>query len=198
MAPGIGKRTHRSVAINTQTAIRAGLVVPFLASLALLAGPLEPGTARAAGCAAKSDGAVHKRSDRAPLPDIRRAVTCLVNKRRSARNLRKVRSLQQAAQRHSERMYDQRCFSHQCPGEPSTFERIRKQGYMRGASSYRVGEVIALVRDSKSPRYVVRAFMNSPSHRAELMSGGYRHLGVGMVARRGKAYYTITLGSRTK
>jgi uncharacterized protein YkwD len=183
--------------IALQTATRAAAVAALIALVAIVAGPVERGSARGAGCAAQSDGAVHKRSDRAPLPDLRRAVTCLINKKRSAANLRKVRSLQDAAQRHSERMNRQRCYSHQCPGEPNTLDRIRKQGYMRGASSYSVGEVIALVYDSKSPRYVVRAWMNSAGHRSQIMNSSYRHLGVGIVARRGRAFYTVTLGRRS-
>ena len=94
-------------------------------------------------------------------------------------------------------MYEHRCFSHQCPGEASTAERVRRSGYLSGADSYRFGEVIALNRDQASPREVVRQWKNSPSHRAQILSASYEHIGVGMVARKGKAYYTVTLGSKS-
>jgi hypothetical protein len=29
------------------------------------------------------------------------------------------------------------------------------------------------------------------------MDGGYEHIGVGMIARKGKAFYTVTLGARS-
>ena len=69
--------------------------------------------------------------------------------------------------------------------------------HVRGASSYRVGEVIALNRDRASPREVVRQWKRSAGHRAQILSSAYEHIGVGMVARKGKAYYTVTLGAKS-
>ena len=171
------------------------LALAALTALALLAG--SPATSLAGGTGCGKTGVASKRSDRVSLPNAREAVKCLINEERSARNLKLRRALNRAAQRHSRRMYEQSCFSHQCPGEPGTTERIRRAGYMDGASSWRVGEVIALNKDTASPREVVRQFKNSPSHRSQILSSAYKHIGVGMIAKRGKAYYTVTLGWKT-
>lgn len=174
---------------------RAAALAAALTALALLTGPAATSEARGSGCG--KTGVASKRSDRVALPGARSAVRCLINEERSARSLKFNRSLNKAAQKHSRRMYEQKCFSHQCPGEPSTADRARNAGYMKGASSYRVGEVIALNRDTASPRQVVRQWKNSSGHRAEILSSAYEHIGVGMVAARGKAFYTVTLGARS-
>ena len=176
------------------TVLRVPLAIAAIAVCALLVS--TPATSHAgSGCG--KIGAVGKRSSHIKIRDARRAVRCLINAERSARNLRASDNLHKAAQRHSRYMYKHRCFSHQCYGEPSTGDRIRSSGYLSGASSYRYGEVIALNRDSASPRDIVRQWMHSSSHRAEIMSSGYRHMGVGMVAAGGHAYYTVTLGWRS-
>jgi uncharacterized protein YkwD len=172
---------------------RAVTLAAGLAVIALLAGSAAQVEARGSGCG--KTGVASKRSDRIGLPGARAAVRCLINEERSARNLH--RDLNQAAQRHSRRMFEQGCFSHQCPGEADTVSRIRKAGYMAGASSYRVGEVIALNSDRASPREVVRQWKRSPGHRAQILSAAYKHIGVGMVAKRGRAYYTVTLGTKS-
>jgi uncharacterized protein YkwD len=167
----------------------------MLAALLLVAMSPAQSEARGGGCG--KTGVASKRSDRIALPRARDAVKCLINDERSARNLRLNRRLGEAAQKHTRRMYRQGCFSHQCSGEPGTTDRIRRAGYMRGASSYRVGEVIALNSDRASPREVVRQWKRSAGHRVQILSSGYEHIGVGMIARKGRAFYTVTLGAKS-
>jgi uncharacterized protein YkwD len=178
---------------SPQPILRTFALAAGIACLALLVGSVPNADARGCG----KTGVASKRSDRISLAQARKAVKCLINDERTARNLKRSRALNKAAQKHSRRMYEQNCFSHQCPGEASTSDRIRKAGYMKGASSYRIGEVIALNSDTASPREVVRQWKRSPGHRVQILDPGYRHLGVGMVAKRGKAFYTVTLGSRS-
>lgn len=110
-----------------------------------------------------------------------KAVHCLINKRRAAHNLPKLRrvgALDRSARKHSRLMRDKRCFAHQCPGEGDLGARISKARYR-----YRVaGENIAWVggRDS-TPKWVVEAWMNSPSHRANILRRDYRDTGIGVV-----------------
>jgi uncharacterized protein YkwD len=172
--------------------LRAVALATALAVLVLVSASVERSSAGSGGCG--YTGVASKPSDRVRLRDVRSAVKCLINAERSAPNLKLRTKLGRAAQKHSRYMYRHGCFSHQCPGEASTVDRIRQAGYMAGASSYRVGEVIALNRDSATPREVVRQWKNSPSHRTQILSSSYKHLGVGMVARGSKAYYTVTLG----
>jgi uncharacterized protein YkwD len=176
--------------------MRAFACATALAALVLVTTTVGSSEARG-GTGCGKTGVASKRSDRVRLVDARTAVRCLINEERTARNLRVRRKLNEAAQKHTRYMYRHNCFSHQCSGEPSTVERIRRAGYMRGTSAWRVGEVIALNRDKATPREVVRQWKNSPGHRAQILSSGYKHMGVGMIARRGKAYYTVTLGWKT-
>jgi uncharacterized protein YkwD len=180
---------------SLQPNLRTLAIAAGLACVALLLGTATSADARGSGCG--KTGVASKRSDRVALPSARSAVRCLINDERKAKSLKLNRSLNKAAQRHSRRMFEQRCFAHQCPGEASTVSRIKKAGYMRGASSYRVGEVIALNSDTASPRQVVRQWKRSPGHRVQIMSSSYEHIGVGMVAKKGKAYYTVTLGAKS-
>ncbi len=175
--------------------LRTLILAAALAAFALLAGSPASSDARGSGCG--KTGVASKRSDRVALPGARSAVKCLINDERTARSLKLNRDLSQAAQKHSRYMFEHHCFSHQCSGEPSTADRVRRAGYMGGASSYRFGEVIALNRDKASPREVVRQWKNSSGHRAQILSSSYEHIGVGMVAKRGKAYYTVTLGAKS-
>jgi uncharacterized protein YkwD len=179
--------------LSLQPILRTLAIAAGLACAALLLG--SAASAEARGCG--KTGVASKRSDRIALPNARKAVRCLINDERKAKSLKLNRALNKAAQRHSRRMFEQRCFSHQCPGEPSTSTRIRKAGYMSGVSSYRIGEVIALNSDRASPREVVRQWKRSPGHRVQIMSSGYEHIGVGMVAKKGRAYYTVTLGAKS-
>ena len=180
---------------SLQPLLRTLAIAVGLACLALILVPAPNADARGGGCG--KTGVASKRSDRVALPNARSAVRCLINDERKAKSLRLNRSLNEAAQKHSRRMFEQRCFAHQCPGEASTVSRIKRAGYMRGASSYRVGEVIALNSDRASPRQVVRQWKRSAGHRVQIMSSSYEHIGVGMVAKRGKAYYTVTLGAKS-
>ncbi len=180
--------------LSLKPILRTLAVTAGLACAALLFGTVTSAEARG-GCG--KTGVASKRSDRVALPNARSAVKCLINDERSARSLKLKRSLNRAAQRHSRRMFKQGCFAHQCSGEANTTDRIRKAGYMNGARSWRVGEVIALNSDRASPREVVRQWKRSAGHRVQILDSGYEHIGVGMIAKKGRAFYTVTLGARS-
>lgn len=124
--------------------------------------------------------------------EVRKAIRCVINHERGP-NLKPKKALKQAAQRHSRTMRKQNCFSHQCPGEPDLTNRVRRSGYLKGAGSYRVGEVIAALPVRRSPRDVVRAWMSSPSHRATIL-GSFKHFNVGKTTKRRVAYHTVVFG----
>lgn len=166
----------------------------FLATAAALALTAVSAGAGAATAQAKCDGANAKVS-KLRQKEIRSALRCVVNKERG-RNLKPKDQLRRAAQNHTTYMRRKRCLAHQCSGEASTYERIRRTGYFSGASSYSYGEVIAKNRASVSPRDIIRQFMGSPSHRDQLMSGAFEHIGVGASVRSGSGIFTIVLGSR--
>ncbi|MDX6661797.1 MAG: hypothetical protein QOJ55_2619 [Solirubrobacteraceae bacterium] len=58
-----------------------------------------------------------------------------------------------------------------------------------------VGETIALFRGRPSGATVVRAWLSSPSHRAELLSPAYARVGVGRVRRHGLVLVTADFAS---
>ena len=110
------------------------------------------------------------------------AVGCLVNKARTAAGLRGFawsRALGRAATRHARDMARRGYFAHQRSGGPSLARRARAAGF-RGRN---VGEAIAYGCGSLStPASIVRAWMNSPPHRAILLSGRNR-VGIGVTGR---------------
>ena len=127
--------------------------------------------------------------------EVRNALRCLVNSERRP-NLRPRDQLNEAAQRHTGHMRRKRCVSHQCPGEPSLHERIRRTGYFNGADRYTYGEVVASSRSSATPREVVRRWKASSGHWATLMSGSFEHIGVGSYVGRRTAVFAIVVAAR--
>ncbi|HEY8466268.1 MAG TPA: CAP domain-containing protein [Solirubrobacterales bacterium] len=160
--------------------------------IAALPAAVAPESAQARSCKGANTA-----SKKLTKKKARAAIQCLVNKNRSAKNLRPNKNLQQAAQAHTRYMRKHNCFSHQCPGEPSLEGRVRRTGYLRGARSFALGEVIAHNRSRATPRDIVRQWMRSSSHRATLRNSTYRHLGVGVSVRNGRAFYTVVVGKKS-
>jgi uncharacterized protein YkwD len=115
----------------------------------------------------------------------RKAVLCLVNKQRQQAGLRPLernKKLQKAAQRHNDRMDGTGCFSHECPGEPPLDARLDE--YLSGGlSAWGIGENVAWGSgELGTPEAIVKAWMNSPGHRANILSRDWREIGVGFTA----------------
>jgi uncharacterized protein YkwD len=165
-----------------------------LAALATLAA-VAPAGAQAA-CSHQN---VHPRE--IGRKEARRSVKCLINKERNQRgkgDYSSDRRLVDAAVKHSRTMARKNCLSHQCPGEGSLLSRLRSTGYIHGGLiRYAYGETIA-ARTGRlgSPRKVVDAWMNSPLHRAALLSSTFKEIGVGFENRRDKGFYTADFGLR--
>ena len=128
--------------------------------------------------------------------NARSAIGCLFNKERSARNVKRVGSLKNAAQGHSAVMASQRCVSHQCSGEPNLPGRVSRTGYLNGASSYKLGEIILSGSAKSSSRLIVSRWMGSPGHRAVLVDSSYKHVGIGLSIRDGSVYATGDFGNK--
>ncbi len=159
------------------TILLAG-VAAMVASLA--AGPLAA-SAGARGChgaAAAPKTISHKQAQR--------AVKCLLNKQRAQHGLRELHSshdLKKAAHRHSAYMRRHGCFDHECPGEASIDSRLRHAGYLHnGLTRWLYGENIAYGSEAyASPKSMVKAWMASPEHRANILNPSFRDIGVGIV-----------------
>jgi uncharacterized protein YkwD len=109
---------------------------------------------------------------------------CLVNAERTQRHLRKLklnRRLSRAAAGHAGDMVRQDYFSHDSLNGASFVDRIRRTGYLGGPRAWIVGENLAWGSgDRSTPTAIVRAWMNSPGHRANILQRRFREIGMGL------------------
>ena len=169
---------------------------PVLAAAALAA---AAATSAAAGASRASCAGADARPTPARAVALSAATLCLLNRERAGHGLRPLRSnplLTLAARRHSLDMVRHGFFAH-----GDLVARLVRAGYFRGRRSWTVGENIAWGTGSQStPRSIVRLWMHSPGHRANILNGRFREIGVGLVAGapvpgvRGAATYTTDFG----
>jgi uncharacterized protein YkwD len=134
-----------------------------------------------------------------------RATLCVLNAQRARHHLPRLSlnsKLSSAAGRHSQAMVSGKFFSHDSADGSSFLDRIRRTGYLSGAGSWSVGENIAYGSgDRSSPRSIGRAWMNSPPHRANILSRSFREIGIGVAfgipVGGGGATYTTDFGTRS-
>lgn len=123
---------------------------------------------------------------RASIRTLDTATLCLMNAERRARGLRPLRAdraLRRAARGHANTMVRRHFFDHVSPSGSTMMARVRAASYLRHAGAYSVGENIAWGGGSLgTPRAIVRAWMKSPGHRANLLHPRFRDVGVGIAA----------------
>ncbi len=116
--------------------------------------------------------------------ELGRASLCLVNRERRGRGLvalRANRRLALAARRHASDMVRYSYFAHNSRSGVRFTSRIVRTGYARGAANWRVGENLAWgAGGGSTPRSIVRGWMNSPPHRANILNRRFRDLGMGV------------------
>jgi uncharacterized protein YkwD len=188
----------------------AGVAIAFLAISALFlfapsapaptGGALVEQASASTGCG-RTGGTTARISGRY----MRRGIICLINAARRRNDLRPYRpnfKLTRAATRHSRSMVRGDYFSHYGPGGTTPGERIARTGYFQGTEARAWGENIAAgKRRSGSPLAIFQAWMGSPGHRAVILSGTFRHMGIG-IARgypnggRGGATYTFDVAMK--
>ena len=132
-----------------------------------------------------------------------RTTACLLNEERVKRGLHKLRlngRLSMAAARHARDMVHRHYFSHFSPSGSTFLQRIKRTGYLSRARSWTAGENIAWGMGGRgNPAAIVGAWMRSPGHRANILRGRYREMGLGISRRspRGRgATYVNTFGAR--
>ncbi len=139
------------------------------------------------------------------LDRIRRAMLCLHNKMRAQNGLaplRENRRLRRAARAHSRDMTAAGYFEHTAPDGTTMVDRILRSDYVRKGQGWMLGENLAWGTGSLgTPRGAMKAWMDSPGHRANVLKRGFRELGVGVVARvpdsdDAGATYTVDFGVR--
>jgi uncharacterized protein YkwD len=117
----------------------------------------------------------------------RNATLCLLNGVRRSNGLPALHSnglLATAARLHAQDMAAGQYFSHTSLDGRSPAERIRQVGYLTGRErSWTVGENLGWEAAQRAtPGQMVAAWMASPAHRANILSGGYREAGFGAAA----------------
>lgn len=108
--------------------------------------------------------------------------------------LKAASELMQAAQYHSDWMASHNCFAHKCAGEADWDTRIANAGYVNAQA---LGENIAAGYGSAND--AVQAWMNSPGHRANMLSADFREAGGGYAycaACMYHRYWTMDFGAR--
>ena len=119
------------------------------------------------------------------LRAARHSTLCLLNRERRKRHLHKLRfnhKLALAGLRHARDMVENEYFSHDAPSGQDFVERIADTNYIPAAASWTVGENLAWGnRLEASPREIVRAWMLSPDHRANILKARFREIGIAIV-----------------
>ena len=136
---------------------------------------------------------------------VERTVLCLVNRERTSRGLKKLRSsakLAKAAESHSRDMVDRNYFDHVSPGGGTMQDRIKGTGWFSGARSFAFAENIAWGSEElAAPSNIVENWMESPGHRRNILNGRYVELGVGIALGTPREYdgatYTTNFGAKS-
>lgn len=156
--------------------------IRLLAPAALVTGALAlaPSASAAPACSAS-----RAMASQVSTKKLGRSTLCLLNVERRKHGLRKLRlsdRLSKAARKHSRDMVHRDYFSHTSLSGATFLDRIRRSGYLRGAGAWMVGENLAWGSGSRSsPGGTVRAWMHSPGHRHNILTGRFRHIGIGIV-----------------
>jgi uncharacterized protein YkwD len=113
------------------------------------------------------------------------ATLCLVNDERARFGVPALvedARLASAATGHSRDMDTRHYFEHVSPGGQTLLVRIRASGFIpSGHAGYTLGENIAWgTLWLGTPRTIVRAWMDSPGHRANILNRSYRYTGIGI------------------
>jgi uncharacterized protein YkwD len=115
---------------------------------------------------------------------IRSATLCLLNHERTTRGLARLRAnrpLRNVATRYARRMVEESFFDHVSPGGSTFIQRIKQTAYLARAAGYTIGENLAWGGGGlATPKQIMRAWMNSPGHRANILKGAYEDVGIGV------------------
>jgi uncharacterized protein YkwD len=160
------------------------LLLAAAASLAVSGGVASPAGAASAPCA---------NADLVPaaagLAEVRRATLCLMNRERTKRGMRALRSnsaLRTASERYAQEMVRKAFFDHVSPSGSTLLSRIKKTTYLKGgnrprASAWTLGENLAWGTEALStPSATVRGWMRSAGHRRNILTRGFREVGIGV------------------
>jgi uncharacterized protein YkwD len=144
-----------------------------------IAATLAAAAALAAPAAAHACAYANANPNDITVTQARHATLCLLNQQRTSRGIRKLHDnarLTVASQRHADDMARRNYFDH-----GDFVGRIKAAHYLSGARGYTLGENIAWGSwQYATPAGIVDMWMHSPGHRANILNGGFRDIGLGI------------------
>jgi uncharacterized protein YkwD len=112
------------------------------------------------------------------------SVRCLLNERRAAAGLGRLGrqgKLLHAADSHAADMVKFHFVSHLGSDGSTPLSRVRRTGFLKGASFFAVGEDLAFGESyAVTPANIVKAWMNSPVHRRNVLNKRFNRIGAGV------------------
>ena len=137
---------------------------------------------------------------------VEAATLCLVNAERRHRDVAELEdndALTTSARRKSRHMVERRYFAHVGPDDRDVRDWVEGTGYISGVGSFVLGENLGWASEGAAvPERIVLGWLQSPSHRRNMLSDRYTDSGIGVAigAPReeggGGATYTHHLGAR--
>jgi uncharacterized protein YkwD len=115
---------------------------------------------------------------------LEQGVIARINTIRRGHGLRPLRNnarLAAAAAYHSGDMARKGYFEHESANGAAFWRRIERFYPSRGFRSWTVGENLLWATNTYGPAFAVREWMNSPPHRANILSRDWREVGIGAV-----------------
>jgi uncharacterized protein YkwD len=126
----------------------------------------------------------HVSVERSTVRQARSATLCLLNRIRAHDGLRALRlnpKLSHVARVHSSDMVRRGYFAHNSPNGRTPFQRILGTRYVPRNASWWLGENIGWGSSSLAdPAALVGMWMHSPPHRANILNGHFREIGIGI------------------
>jgi len=183
--------------------VRSRLLIPLACSAALLV---------PAGAGAQSPSCANADVTPSPssMPVVRTAILCLLNAQRAAHGelaLHANASLAHAAGNYSLAMVREGFFDHVSPAGSTLVSRVHRTTYLNGARGWALAENIAYgTGGASTPKAIVRMWMHSAGHRANILNPRYRDIGIGAAlgapvqvgGASAAATYTTDFGQRTR
>src|SRR3954470_24978386 len=142
-----------------------------------------------AGAQASAQDAACPYADSVPtaatIAQASQATLCLLNNERAAAGLHPVAEtpgLTQPSAAYSARMVAESFFAHVSPDGGTLVDRLTAAGYIAPDGDWTVGENIAWGQAGLStPRSIMAAWMASPGHRKNILTGELHEIGLGVV-----------------
>jgi uncharacterized protein YkwD len=160
---------------------RRRAVTVLATAVAALAAPAgAQASAQTAACPGADDVPVA-----ANLQVVAQATLCLLNDERATSGLHplvEAQGLTQPSAAYSARMVQQSFFAHVAPDGATLTDRLEADGYIDPDGDWTVGENLAWGQGNlATPRNIMVAWMNSPGHRANILTPEFTEVGLGVV-----------------